>query len=215
MRVQQKKSFLSLFFDRVFFVKKYNKSEKFFTECLVYVVLLVWGITFFKDSHLDVSRYGFFDSMLHNVDLMFHEAGHVIFSFFGLFIKALGGTIMQCLTPIIVLVYFFQKKENFSASVALWWLGQNFLDIAPYMYDAWDRVLPLIGGPHSHPDSHDWYYILRRLDCLEKYAEISSFTAGLGRLTVFLSLIWASVILYHQFRIQKASGFESPWDRED
>ena len=212
--MKQKNVFLSAFFDRIFFVKAHNKPEKFFTECLVYAVLLLWGMSFFKASHLDVSRYGFLDSMLHNVDLIFHEAGHLFFGFFGMLIKALGGTLMQCLIPIIVMIYFFRKKENFPASVALWWLGQNFLDIAPYIYDSWDRVLPLVGGS-QHPDAHDWYYILRRLDLLEKYAEISSFTVGLGRMIVFLSLIWGLGVLFFQFKVQKTKGFDSPWDRED
>ena len=215
MKKSQQKSFFLLLFNRLLFVKKYQKPEKFFTECIIYAVLLLWGITFFKASHLDVSRYGFFDAILHNVDLMFHEAGHLFFAFFGNFIKALGGTIMQCLIPVLVMLYFIRRRENFPATVALWWLGQNFLDVAPYIYDAWDRVLPLIGGSHSHPDSHDWYYILKQLNRLDKYAEISSLTARLGRFTVFLSLVWGAVILYRQFLIQKISGLKSKWETED
>ncbi len=43
---------------------------------------------------------------LNRVDLVFHEAGHVIFGFFGEFIGILGG-IMQVLIPAIVVVYSF------------------------------------------------------------------------------------------------------------
>ena len=182
--------FLSQFFARIFFVKKQKDPNKFFTECAIYVFLLLWGLTFFKDSHLDVSRYGFFDAIAHNVDLIFHEAGHLVFSFFGVFIEALGGTLMQCLVPIIVMLYFLRKKENFSAAVGLWWLGQNFLDVAPYIYDAWDRALPMI----SQHGKHDWHFILGRLNRLDQYAEISAVVAKLGRLAIFLSLSWGGVV---------------------
>ena len=43
---------------------------------------------------------------LDRVDLVFHEAGHLIFGFFGEFIGVLGGSLMQVLIPAIVTGYF-------------------------------------------------------------------------------------------------------------
>jgi len=51
---------------------------------------------------LDPTIYRFLD----RVDLVFHEAGHVIFGFFGEFIGLLGGSLMQVLIPAIVTGYF-------------------------------------------------------------------------------------------------------------
>ena len=38
-------------------------------------------------------------NFLHLIDLVFHEAGHVIFAFFGRFIAVLGGSLNQVLIP--------------------------------------------------------------------------------------------------------------------
>ena len=204
------------FFRRVLFVKKQSHPNKFWTESVVYAVLLLWGLSLFKRNSFDINQYGVMDSLLHNVHLVFHEAGHLIFKVFGDFINALGGTIMQCLIPVIVTAQFIRQKDNFPASVGLWWLSHSFLDVAPYIYDAKDRVLPLLGGGtgQSHPEGHDWYYILRRMDRLDSYQEIASFTVYLGKFILLLSLVWGAVLLYRQFLIQKAYGPKSHWEQE-
>jgi hypothetical protein len=69
---------------------------------------------------------------LHLVNLPFHEAGHVIFSPFGRFMQVLGGTLGQLLMPTICMaVLLLRTREAFGAAVALWWLGENFMDVAP------------------------------------------------------------------------------------
>ena len=43
------------------------------------------------------------------------------------------------------------KKNNlFGASLSLWWIGQNFVDCAPYINDARVQELILIGGVTGH-----------------------------------------------------------------
>ena len=46
------------------------------------------------------------DSFLHLPDLIFHEAGHVIFSPLGQFMSVLGGSLLQFLVPVILAVSF-------------------------------------------------------------------------------------------------------------
>ncbi len=46
------------------------------------------------------------ESFMHRVNLVFHEAGHVIFMPFGRFLSILGGTLGQWLIPFIVLCSF-------------------------------------------------------------------------------------------------------------
>ena len=41
------------------------------------------------------------NSFLHLINLLFHEAGHIIFSPFGQFMTMLGGSLMQVLVPIV------------------------------------------------------------------------------------------------------------------
>lgn len=72
------------------------------------------------------------ESILHLVNLPFHEAGHVLFRPFGQFMTSLGGTLGQLLVPIVCSVaLLFQQRDPFGAALCLWWLGENLLDIAP------------------------------------------------------------------------------------
>jgi hypothetical protein len=56
---------------------------------------------------LNPKTYRFLD----RVDLVFHEAGHLIFGFFGEFIGILGGSLMQVLILAIVTGYFSAGPE--------------------------------------------------------------------------------------------------------
>jgi len=56
-------------------------------RALVYVLMLLWGWAFIL-SPMESNIMG--QSFLHTVNLVFHEAGHVIFSFFGDFIGGVG-----------------------------------------------------------------------------------------------------------------------------
>ena len=48
------------------------------------------------------------DSILHLPDLVFHEAGHVLFMLFGHFLTVLGGSLTQVLVPVVCVVAFLQ-----------------------------------------------------------------------------------------------------------
>ena len=43
---------------------------------------------------------GVMDSVLHLPNLIFHEAGHILFSPFGRFMTVLGGSLFQVLVPV-------------------------------------------------------------------------------------------------------------------
>ena len=100
------------------------------------------------------------ESYMHLVNLPFHEAGHIFFRPFGSFMTSLGGTIGQLLMPLICLsVLLVKTRDTFGAAVTLWWFGQNFFDIAPYINDARSLSLPLVGGNFGHSSPygfHDW-----------------------------------------------------------
>jgi hypothetical protein len=86
------------------------------------------------------------DSFLHLPDLVFHEAGHLIFGVFGRFMSVLGGSLLQFLIPVVAAVAFVRQEEKFSAAVCAWWAGQNLVDLAPYIADARSLRLVLLGG---------------------------------------------------------------------
>ena len=52
------------------------------------------------------------NAFLHGPNLIFHEAGHIIFSPFGEFMMILGGSLGQCLMPMIVIYTFLFKEKN-------------------------------------------------------------------------------------------------------
>ena len=100
---------------------------------------------------------------LSGVNLFTHEAGHLLFGFFGIeLIGFLGGTLMQLIMPLAFFVSFLRRSQPRSADVCLFWIGQNLLDIGRYIADARAQLLP----PLTEGE-HDWAYMLGRLGLLE------------------------------------------------
>ena len=100
---------------------------------------------------------------IQNVNLIFHEAGHVIFSIFGNFPGLIGGCLLEALVPLIATIHFLKQRQFFSTAFGCWWLSTALLSISIYAADAEERVLPLITRDVS---THDWYNILSRFDLL-------------------------------------------------
>lgn len=162
-------------------------------------ILVVWGLWFITSS---VASNAAGESFLHLVNLPFHEAGHVFFGIFGQFIGSLGGTLGQLLMPLTaMLVLLLKTRDPFGASVALWWLGQNFLDIAPYINDARAGQLPLLGGNfgHSAPYGfHDWEYLLTETGLIRMDHQIAQASHLLGSLIMLVAMVWGGVLVYRQ-----------------
>ncbi len=165
-----------------------------------YLVFFVWGWWFiFTDYRTD--EIG--SSFLHGVNLVFHEAGHVIFQLFGDFMGVLGGTLGQLLMPLIATVALVVKnRDNFGASLGLWWFSQSLMDCAPYIYDARAMNLTLLGGVSGHdmPGYHDWNNILGRLGWLEYDHGLAGFVDFLGTLGMLLAFLWGGLVLYRQYQ---------------
>ena len=142
------------------------------------VIVGIYGII----CAVSPSTYRFLD----RVDLVFHEAGHVIFGFFGEFIGILGGSIMQVLIPAIVVVYFFFHRQSYSAAVTLFWVAQSLFNVSVYVKDARARVLPLLGDDLS---AHDWHNILGRLHLLNRDQAIGNLVYLLGLFVLAASIL--------------------------
>jgi hypothetical protein len=61
------------------------------------LVLLIFWTWRFAANPLDQSVIG--ASFMHVIDLVFHEAGHVLFAPFGRFMTTIGGSLMQVIVP--------------------------------------------------------------------------------------------------------------------
>ncbi len=146
---------------------------------------------------------------LHNINLPFHEAGHVIFRIFGSFMTSLGGSLGQLIIPAICFYNFlFRMLNPFAAAVCFWWLGENFLDMAPYINDARAGDLPLLGGNFGHTSPygfHDWEYILTESGLIKHDQTIANLSFFLGSVMMILSLIWISILLHKQYKVASIS----------
>ena len=124
-------------------------------------------------------------TMMDNVDLIIHESGHFFFRFFGRFMMFLGGTLMQIITPGILIFYFFVNDYRFGTQVSLFWLGHNLINISVYAADARARRLPLLGG---NAVEHDWWTMLGMLDLLA-YDQIIGYIFFSLAILVFIILL--------------------------
>ncbi|MBC6415869.1 MAG: zinc ribbon domain-containing protein [Bdellovibrionales bacterium] len=183
---------------KILYIPKNQTDNEFSTQVFIFFVVLVLGIRFLAKAPSPEDPYGASDSFLHNINLVFHEAGHILFIPFGEFLTILGGSLFQCLVPFICMYYFLIKSNNFSASITFWWFGQNLMDIAPYIYDAKALYLPLLTGAQGEAKklSHDWYLLLTKMDILDQYSNLALFVNNLGRLCLVLSLIWSAYLLF-------------------
>ena len=166
----------------------------------VLLAIIVWGLKFIFSS-IESNYSG--NSFMHLVNLPFHEAGHIFFSIFGRFMTILGGSLTQCLVPLICLLTFLVKtKDPFAASVSLWWLGESLIDLAPYINDARALKLMLLGGVTGRDveDYHDWEFILRKLGLLG-YDHLMAQTAHMiGSLLMIIAFVWGGSVLLIQYR---------------
>lgn len=174
-------------------------------RALVWVGLLAWTAWFFGTDHtvVEFGSVAIGESFMHRVNLVFHEAGHVLFMPFGEFMMVLGGSLGQLLMPAIVAVGFVVRHHNpFGGSVALWWLGQSAMDLAPYIADARAGRLLLLGGftGQDRPGVHDWSRLLGRLGWLQHDHAIAAVVNGLGMALMSLALVWGAWLLRLQHR---------------
>ena len=151
------------------------------------LVFLTWR---FAVAPLDGSAL---NSFLHLPNLIFHEAGHVLFSGFGRFMTVLGGSLLQVLVPVICAgTFLYQQDDRFAAAVCTWWAGQNLVDLAPYVADARRLKLVLLGGrTGAEVEGHDWEYLLTSLGWMHLDQTLGRTAQVAGTLVMLSAVAWA------------------------
>ena len=173
-----------------------NDWLSFQMRCLILAASALWSIWFLAHG-IDAEIIG--GSFMHNVILPFHEFGHVFFGSFGKFMAILGGSLFQILMPLILMVVFIiQQRDNFAGALMLWWCGESFVDLSPYIRDAEYRVLPLVGG--ASESSHDWGNLLMMLDAVNSCYTLAKTSFALGTMIMLLGICWGAYILFLQYR---------------
>lgn len=181
------------------------KPLEFGARCALVPVLAVWGYlligTDFRITTGLFAEIGFYSPIISGATLLFHEAGHVIFSPLGRFMAVLGGSLMQLLVPAGLTVGFvYYYKNPFAGSVTLWWLGYSCMDLAPYIYDARDMQLLLLGGgTGAETGGHDWNNLLRWMNALDQHERVATFVDTTGELLTIAAVGWAAWLLKLQY----------------
>ncbi len=185
--------------EQLTFVEPRTDTMLFWGRVALFTVFVVWGLYFVT---LDLRTNDIGASFMHRVNLVFHEAGHVIFMPFGQFMHILGGSLGQLLMPAVVLgVMVFKNHDNFGGSICLWWIGQSLKDLAPYINDARDLQLQLLtGNSQDVPETHDWANILLDLGLIFREKKIALGADIIGSLIMLLALAWGAYLLLKQYR---------------
>ena len=185
----------------VFFVEPKVNPFYFGGRMIIVLIIFIWGGKFIL-TPMATNDAG--NSFLHFVNLPFHEAGHIFFQLFGRWMTSLGGTLGQLLIPIICLLVFLLKAKNpFGASVSLWWFGENFMDIAPYINDARNQDLVLLGGITGREADygyHDWEFILNEIGLLRYDHTLAHMAYNFGIVLMLISFVWAGYLFFKQYR---------------
>jgi hypothetical protein len=152
------------------------------------VLLAVYGIILARD----VSEYRFLD----RVDLVAHEAGHLLLSWFGEHLMVMGGTLGQLFVPIAFTVYFFLRRELYSAAVTLFWTGQNLFNVSVYIKDAQAMALPLVTVGGGGDSIHDWNYMLSGLGLLRHDQAVGTMAYLLGLAVIIGSVLFCGYLSF-------------------
>lgn len=169
-------------------------TEVFWARVITLLAFALWG-GYFMTAGVDWEKIG--SSFMHNINLPFHEFGHVLFMPFGNFMMILGGSLFQILLPLgLMFAFVLKQQDTFAGSIMLWWCGQSFIDLSPYIDDAQYRTLPLVGV--GGEESHDWGNLLTMMNLLDSTHTIAKGCFTLGCLIIIIALIWGGLILKKQ-----------------
>ena len=145
------------------------------------------GVFFPKTKQIE--DWSLFTGLIHNVNLVFHEAGHVLFGSFGNnTLMVLGGSLNQLLIPFITFAAFYYKRDRAGAAFALLWFFGNFIDESIYMADGRFLKLPLIGGLGL--EAHEWRNLFNQFDLWGIDQMLSNMVFYLGWAGLFLAWVW-------------------------
>ena len=150
---------------------------------------------------MDMPSWAMAETFLHTAMVPFHEFGHLLFRPFGEFMTVLGGSLAQWLMPIGFLVLFLRRnRDPFTASLMLWWMGTQWIDLAPY---AWDALVPqhvLLTGRTGDTGAHDYIDILGDLGLLKQAHAVARVMHEFGLAAMLAAWAWAGYLLSLQFK---------------
>ena len=135
-------------------------------------------------------------SFLYTAIVPFHEFGHILFSPFGEFMHVAGGSLMQFLMPLGFGIYFVRwRNDNLAGWLMLWWEGTQWVNLAPYCYDAKTPAMILLTGRTGDTGAHDYIDMLGDLGLLNRAHEVAAAMKYFGILLILVALAWGALLL--------------------
>ena len=176
----------------------------------IFLVLLVVWTTRLVPGGVSAERMN--SSFMHLPNLVFHEAGHILFVPLGRFMTVLGGSLTQVLVPLVCAgTFLWQTRDAFGASVAIWWAGESLIDVAPYINDARALQLVLLGGKTgAEVEGHDWEYLLNAMGLAHKDHAIAAVVQAIGALTMIAALVWGAIVVLNQIGMLRRGATTRP-----
>ncbi|HWP85491.1 MAG TPA: hypothetical protein VNN17_09900 [Terriglobia bacterium] len=124
------------------------------------------------------------------VNLIVHEAGHLLFGWLGSTPGLWGGTLLELLVPAALALYFALHRQTTATAFAAFFFFENFLYISVYMADARAQELPLVTVGDPDQGGHDWFLIFARWGLLHYDRSIAAAVKALGWLGMLATMGW-------------------------
>lgn len=170
-----------------------------------FIIMLIQN---WQNSAFALSRLG---NPFSAIDFGIHELGHMLFSPFGEFMHILGGSLFQCLFPLLWLIGFLQKRWYFAAAMCWCWLGLNLFDVATYVADARARLIPLSVGlgafgidpanaDEAYDHAHDWYQLLSRTNHLNSDLALAHGLRVAATISFLIGLTFGGILILQMIR---------------
>lgn len=168
----------------------------------LFIVSVTAAIIFWV--HAFVDEDGFL--ILDYVNLPFHQLGHLLFGLFGETFSIWGGTIGQLVVPFALLIVFLARKKTLGVAFAIFWFGENLVNISNYIADAQVTLLPLVEGRE-----YDWNTILSGLRMLQRSVLIGTVVRIAGWLVMIASVVWLVVVTFHRQPLKGSLSEKQDW----
>jgi len=147
-------------------------------------------------------------SLFGGLNLGIHELGHYVFAPFGDLPGVFGGSLLQCLAPLLAGAMFVRQRDWFAVAVAIAWFGTSCFEVALYAGDAVRMELPLVTPGGGHP-IHDWNYLLGAKGWLRHTELVSGIYRTTGQIALAAStaaMAWLLLKMIRSPRPERPAG---------
>jgi hypothetical protein len=156
---------------------------------------------------IDADYHSFFFGLNFGI----HEMGHYLFGYFGEFIGFAGGTLLQCLVPILSMALFFRQRDFFAIAICFGWLSTNLFYAGWYAADARAMAIPLL-SPGGREVQHDWNYLLGAMGLLAWDRTIGFLFRAAASLAMLVCLAAGGWLLGVMIRLRGTLRVPGPWE---